>query len=132
MMHKGIKALLVFCLLLCGCKSQNIEKTKPKKATKELSAEQKLDQKVNQWIDSHGLEEQVLQMFMITPEALTGSESVSVADDSFKASLEQYPVGGLIFFCTESRESRSDKKFTFNDSIRLFSDGIVCTIFQCR
>lgn len=74
------------------------KKTKPKKATKELSAEQKLDQKVNQWIDSHGLEEQVLQMFMITPEALTGSESVTVADDSFKASLEQYPVGGLIFF----------------------------------
>ena len=70
MMHKGIKTLLIFCLLLCGCKSQNIEKTKPKKATKELSAEQKLDQKVNQWIDSHGLEEQVLQMFMITPEAL--------------------------------------------------------------
>lgn len=98
MMHKGIKTLLIFCLLLCGCKSQNIEKTKPKKATKELSAEQKLDQKVNQWIDSHGLEEQVLQMFMITPEALTGSESVTVADDSFKASLEQYPVGGLIFF----------------------------------
>lgn len=31
-------------------------------------------------------------------EALTGSESVTVADDSFKASLEQYPVGGLIFF----------------------------------
>lgn len=98
MMHKGIKTLLIFCLLLCGCKSQNIEKTKPKKATKELSAEQKLDQKVNQWIDSYGLEEQVLQMFMITPEALTGSESVTVADDSFKASLEQYPVGGLIFF----------------------------------
>lgn len=98
MMHKGIKALLIFCLLLCGCKSQNIEKTKPKKATKELSAEQKLDQKVNQWIDSHSLEEQVLQMFMITPEVLTGSESVTVADDSFKASLEQYPVGGLIFF----------------------------------
>lgn len=37
-------------------------------------------------------------MFMITPEVLTGSESVTVADDSFKASLEQYPVGGLIFF----------------------------------
>lgn len=74
------------------------KKTKPKKATKELSAEQKLDQKVNQRIDSHGLEEQVLQMFMITPEALTGSESVTVADDSFKTSLEQYPVGGLIFF----------------------------------
>lgn len=98
MMHKGIKKLLIFCLLLCGCKSQNIEKTKPKKATKELSAEQKLDQKVNQWIDSHSLEEQVLQMFMITPEVLTRSESVTVADDSFKASLEQYPVGGLIFF----------------------------------
>lgn len=98
MMHKGIKTLLIFCLLLCGCKSQNIEKTKLKKATKELSAEQKLDQKVNQWIDSHSLEEQVLQMFMITPEALTGSESVTVVDDSFKASLEQYPVGGLIFF----------------------------------
>lgn len=69
-------------------------------------------------------------MFMITPEVLTGSESVTVADDSFKASLEQYPVGGLIFFAQNL--SRLDKKFTFNDSIRLLSDGIACTIFQCR
>lgn len=118
MMHKGIKTLLIFCLLLCGCKSQNIEKTKPKKATKELSAEQKLDQKVNQWIDSHGLEEQVLQMFMITPEALTGSESVTgaIANEHFVKS----PLGigfydkVFLFLCIFATFSPQNRECNLN------------------
>ncbi|HBN55605.1 MAG TPA: glycosyl hydrolase [Lachnospiraceae bacterium] len=44
------------------------------------------------------LEEKVLQLFVITPEALTGSDAVTAAGDTTKDSIRQYPVGGLVYF----------------------------------
>lgn len=43
-------------------------------------------------------EEKIAQLFMVTPEALTGISSVQDANDATKSALEQYPVGGLIYF----------------------------------
>ncbi len=45
------------------------------------------------------LREKVMQLFIVTPEQLTGgTEAVTQADEALKAGLEQYPVGGIIFF----------------------------------
>lgn len=44
------------------------------------------------------LAEKVYQMFIITPEQLTGAETVTAAGDMTKNSLQEYPVGGLIYF----------------------------------
>jgi beta-N-acetylhexosaminidase len=44
------------------------------------------------------LEEKILQMFVITPEALTGYGSVTAAGNATKAALKNRPVGGLIYF----------------------------------
>lgn len=44
------------------------------------------------------LEEKVAQMFILTPEALTGYNSVTSAGEATKAALQNYPVGGLIYF----------------------------------
>lgn len=46
------------------------------------------------------MEEKVLQMFMITPEALTGYSKVTSAKDVTKQSLHKYPVGGIIYFAS--------------------------------
>ena len=43
-------------------------------------------------------EERVAQLFLITPEALTGYERVVRAGEATKEALKQYPVGGLIYF----------------------------------
>ena len=43
------------------------------------------------------LEEKVAQMFVTTPEGLTGVDTVTVAGEGTKAALESYPVGGLIY-----------------------------------
>ncbi len=43
------------------------------------------------------LEEKVAQMFIISPEALTGYETVYNAGDSTYGALEEYPVGGLVY-----------------------------------
>lgn len=44
------------------------------------------------------LEEKVCQLFMITPEQLTHVGTVVQAGETTKAALQQYPVGGLIYF----------------------------------
>ena len=44
------------------------------------------------------LEQKVAQLFFITPEALTGADSVTMAGDMSRESYSRYPVGGLIYF----------------------------------
>lgn len=44
------------------------------------------------------LEEKIAQMFLITPEALSGVSPVTETGDIIEASFQQYPVGGLIYF----------------------------------
>lgn len=43
-------------------------------------------------------EEKICQLLFVTPEALTGQETVTLWNDDAMDSLSQYPVGGLIFF----------------------------------
>lgn len=58
------------------------------------SAEARIEELMN----SMTLEEKVCQLFMITPEALTGVGTVTQAGTSTQAAINQYPVGGLIYF----------------------------------
>lgn len=44
------------------------------------------------------IEQKVAQLFIITPEALTGIENVTAAGEATYAALNQYPVGGLVYF----------------------------------
>lgn len=44
------------------------------------------------------LEEQVWQMFMVTPEQLTGAGCATIAGEMTRSALMQYPVGGIIYF----------------------------------
>lgn len=57
-----------------------------------------LAQETERILEGMALEEKVYQLFIITPEALTGSPFVTTADEGTRKSLEQYPVGGLVYF----------------------------------
>lgn len=50
-----------------------------------------------QLVSGMSLEDKVAQMFVITPEALTGYASVTAAGDTTNAAYENRPVGGLIY-----------------------------------
>lgn len=56
-----------------------------------------LDEQASQLVSGMSLEDKVAQMFVITPEALTGYTSVTAAGDTTKAAYESRPVGGLIY-----------------------------------
>lgn len=66
--------------------------------TEELTAEDYLDQIADSCIAEMPLQDKVAGMFMITPEALTGVDTVIQAGDTTKEKLAEYPVGGLIYF----------------------------------
>lgn len=53
---------------------------------------------IEERLQAMSLEEKIYQMFIVTPEALTGQKTVTSAGSVMKQSLEKYPVGGLIFF----------------------------------
>lgn len=49
-------------------------------------------------ISQMSLHEKICQMFIVTPESLTGFDVVTASGDATRSCLEQYPVGGLIYF----------------------------------
>lgn len=63
-------------------------------------------------LDSMTLEEKVCQLFMVTPEALTGEYAVTEAKDDFVAELSQFPVGGVILFAQNLKNPGQCKALT--------------------
>lgn len=77
---------------------------------KTLSEEEKLMQEVESILADMTLEEKVYQLFIITPEALTGSKTVTAAGETTRKSLEKYPVGGLIYFAKNLKNPEQTTK----------------------
>lgn len=55
--------------------------------------EKKTDEQTEQTV-----EEKIYQLFVVTPEQLTGVSTVTMAGDTTRAALEAQPVGGIVFF----------------------------------
>lgn len=49
-------------------------------------------------LDSMDLDEKICQLFIVTPEALSGTAAVTEAPEHLDAALRQYPVGGIVLF----------------------------------
>lgn len=77
--------------------SKQSDETEDKDAEKE-QPEREQSARIGQIMEDMTLEEKVCQLFMITPEALTGVETATQAGDMTKEALNAYPVGGIIYF----------------------------------
>ena len=73
-----------------------------------------IERQVDEWINTHSLEEKVAQMFMITPDAIVGEEDVTVADEELAEGLKRYPVGGLIYFSGNLENPKQAKALLAN------------------
>lgn len=63
--------------------------------TSELASEKT---KLSKKLEEMSLEDKVAQLFLISPEALTGYEQVTQFGTATEKALQQYPVGGFIYF----------------------------------
>ena len=131
---RKIKTLLciaiVLCIVLCGCTLKEInrpsEVTTSEEATSKAAAESSQMEKQSEALTTEAvpeieedvvsdimsamtLREKICQMMFVTPESITGTDKVTVAGDATKQALEQYPVGGIVYFA-ENLESEEQTK----------------------
>ena len=92
---------------------QNVQKQDA--AQEEMSLEGKaLQAKISEMLADMTLEEKAAQMFMITPEALTGTGQVLEAGDMTREAIDKYPVGGLIYFTQNLQDPEQVRSMTGN------------------
>ncbi len=63
-----------------------------------MSPEDALEQRINETIEGMTLTEKVAGLFIVTPEAITGVSTAVQAGEGTKDALDEYAVGGLIYF----------------------------------
>lgn len=93
-------------------------------------AETEEDTEANRILSSMTLEEKVAQMFIISPEALTGVDRVTAAGETTEQCLNKYPVGGLIYF-SENIESKEQIEMLLSNTQRYSMERVQLPIFTC-
>jgi len=69
----------------------------------EVTQEVTFADEVEVMLDEMTLEQKVAQLFMVSPESLTGSNRVTIAGNGTRTALANYPVGGMIYTSTNYR-----------------------------
>ncbi|MFR6011391.1 MAG: glycoside hydrolase family 3 N-terminal domain-containing protein [Coprococcus sp.] len=73
-------------------------------------------------IDKMTLEQKVAQLFVVSPETLTGVDSVQYAGDMTYQALQDYPVGGIVF--VKDNIDSSSQFGTMTDNLQSYSEEI--------
>ena len=134
--RKSLLSLLVlFAMVTNGCSMTSKEEHNPdvdliqnqtmdtsdETPIEEPSDEELIEAEIDEWIATHSLDEKICQLFIITPEALTGYGTVTAAGDATEEKIEEYPVGGIIYFKDnletpdQTREMLSNTKHFYDD-----------------
>ena len=73
--------------------TEQAEEPETEESEEELSFASEITEKVS----AMTTEQKVAQLFVTTPESLTGNERVTIAREGTKTALTTYPVGGLLY-----------------------------------
>lgn len=99
------------------------EQTADSQETTEVTEEEK-PSLVDETLAGMTLHEKVCQMMFVTPEELTGEDGVTVAGDATRQALENYPVGGIVYFA-KNLESQDQVKEMIDNSQKYSSIGLL-------
>ncbi|SEF47120.1 beta-N-acetylhexosaminidase [Eubacterium ruminantium] len=106
--------------------SNNTGKTEAASNATETDAKENsgnsVDSKVDDIVNNMSLHDKICQMFIVTPEALTGYESCTAAGETTKECLKEYPVSGVIYF-DNNLESR-EQVIEMTDNMQAFGKEI--------
>ena len=137
--HKGLAAAIIIVVLLAGAAvggyyfrdevvktynsvvdkltgSQTEETTAPTSAQNGQAvtepatiAVDPVTQQAREIVARMGENEKICQLFVVTPEQLTGVSPVTVAGETTKTQLAKYPVGGIVYFEQNKADDKSFK-----------------------
>lgn len=107
--------LILAILLLAGCAASPIVPTLSISAPLIPSPKTLPEKRIpeyNPWeaINSMTLDEKIYQLFIIAPEDLEGSSTVTSAPENLSELLTQKPVGGIVFFASNLRDRQQTEK----------------------
>ncbi len=108
---------VVFGAVHMGMKNKSgSKKTEDKNNTEkaQLTEDDIKANKVDDILKTMTLEEKVDQLFIITPEALTGIGQATAAGETTKNALAQHPVGGIIYFTQNFIDEAQTKEMIKN------------------
>lgn len=88
----------VFTAVYITAKKDNASEIVRESEEKLISAEEQRADEIDKILNSMTLEEKINQLFIITPEALTGIGQATAAGDTTKTALAEHPAGGIIYF----------------------------------
>lgn len=77
--------------------------------TAEIPVVDPLLEQAIQVVSGMTLEEKTAQLFMITPDALTGFDGVNIAGETSKNAYSEFPVGGLIYMSKNLQDTDQTK-----------------------
>lgn len=108
-------ALFLAVLLLAGC-AASVEAPPHSMFAPAIPASRTLPAKTlpeyDPWetINAMTLDEKIYQLFIVAPEDLEGSSTVTFAPENLSELLKQKPVGGIIFFASNLRDREQTEK----------------------
>lgn len=73
-----------------------------------------LAQQISGLLGTMTMDQKIGQLFIVTPESLTGVDTVTAAGDATKSALAQYPVGGIIYFSGNIKDPVQFQEMTQN------------------
>ncbi len=68
--------------------------------------------KAEEYVEKMSLNEKVCQLFVVTPEQLTGVDVATMAGETTKSQLQKFPVGGIVYY-----PQNVESKKAFNEMI---------------
>ncbi|MCM1056664.1 MAG: beta-N-acetylhexosaminidase [Firmicutes bacterium] len=83
----------------------------------ELTAKQKLDEIVNELIKVMPLEDKVANLFIVTPESITGVGTAVKAGEGTKDALTKYAVGGIVYAAKNIKSEAQFKEMLENTNL---------------
>lgn len=85
---------------------------------------------IESYLEEMTLEQKIAQMFIISPEALTGSDVVTAAGEATEKALHDIPVGGLVYM--EQNLSTPSQVTEMLANVQTYSeDAINLPLFTC-
>lgn len=75
-----------------------------------LSIEERVDAKLK----AMTLDQKIYQMFIVTPESITGYAQVTAAGDTTRDSIAKFPVGGFVYFSSNLENPAQTKEMLSN------------------
>ncbi len=79
-----------------------------------IPEETEIEKKAGQLLAQMNIDEKVYQMMILTPEQLTGEDTVDAAGAKTQAGLEKCPVGGIVYSGANLKDPDQTKKMLSN------------------